>query len=265
MLPETSQPGDLVMLVGNKGKQFIIQLVADRQLQTHRGILQHDDLIGLSWGTTVTSHTGKDFLMLEPSLRDILLHTKRQSQIIYPKEIGYILLRLSIGPGAQVVECGTGSGALTTAFAWAVGAQGKVYSYDRREDMLELASRNLERVGLREMVELKHGDIEDGFAEQGVRSVFLDLPHAHRYLRQTREALADGGTLGAILPTANQVSRLLSELERESFALPDVCEIMLRFYKANPQRLRPTDRMVAHTGYLGFARAARSVRNTSHG
>jgi len=245
------------MLVGNNGKQFIIRLHPDRQLQTHRGVLRHDDLIGLSWGTTVTSHTGKDFLLIEPSLRDVLLHTKRLSQIIYPKEIGYILLRLSIGPGAQVVEGGTGSGALTTALAWAVGPEGMVYSYDRREDMLELASRNLERVGLREKVELKHLDIEAGFEEQGVRSVFLDLPHAHRYLHQAREALADGGILGVILPTANQVSRFLSELERQSFALPEVCEIMLRFYKPNPQRLRPTDRMVAHTGYLVFARAVR--------
>ena len=197
--------------------------------------------------------------MLEPSLRDILLHTKRQSQIIYPKEIGYILLRLSIGPGARVVECGTGSGALTTAFAWAVGSTGTVYSYDRREDMLELATRNLERVGLREVVELKHVDIEAGFAEQGVRSVFLDLPHAHRYLRQAREALADGGTLGLILPTANQVSRVLSDLDRASFGLPEVCEILLRFYKPNPQRLRPADRMVGHTGYLLFARAVRGT------
>jgi tRNA (adenine57-N1/adenine58-N1)-methyltransferase len=247
------------MLVSNNGKQFIIQLNSKGQLQTHRGVLQHEDLLDLPWGSTVTSHLGKDFLMLQPSLRDILLHTKRQSQIIYPKEIGYILLRLSIGPGSQVVECGTGSGALTTAFAWAVGSQGKVYSYDRREDMLELASRNLERVGLREIVELKQKDIEAGFEEQGVKSVFLDLPHAHRYLRQAREALAEGGTLGVILPTANQVSRLLSELERESFALPEVCEILLRFYKPIPQRLRPEDRMVSHTGYLVFARSVRST------
>jgi tRNA (adenine57-N1/adenine58-N1)-methyltransferase len=249
------------MLVENNGKQFIIRLDSDQQLQTHRGVLKHTDLIGLPWGTTVTSHTGKDFLMLEPSLRDVLLHTKRQSQIIYPKEIGYILLRLSVGPGSQVVECGTGSGALTTALAWAVGSQGRVFSYDRREDMLELAARNLERVGLREQVELIHLDIESGFSERGIRSMFLDLPHAHRYFRQARQALADGGTLGAILPTANQVSRFLSELEGNSFGLPDVCEIMLRFYKPNPQRLRPTDRMVAHTGYLVFARA---VRGQSH-
>lgn len=245
------------MLVSQNGKQFIIQLDPKRDLQTHRGILRHGDLIGLTWGTTVSSHLDHEFLVLQPSLRDILLHTKRQSQIIYPKDIGYILLRLSIGPGASVVECGTGSGALTSALAWAVGSEGRVYSYDRREDMLELAGRNLERIGLRDRVELKKVDIEHGFEEQGVNSLFLDLPKAHGYLLQARQALADGGYLGAILPTANQVSRFLSELEITQFALPEVCEIMLRFYKSNPQRLRPTDRMVAHTGYLVFTRAVR--------
>ena len=246
------------MLVAQGGTQFIIQLTPERQLQTHRGVLQHEDLIGLSWGTTVTSHTDHDFLFLQPSLRDILLHTKRQSQIIYPKEIGYILLRLSIGPGSRVIEGGTGSGALTTAFAWAVGSEGRVYSYDRREDMLELAARNLGRVGLSDRVELTQLDIEGGFSEHEAASLFLDLPHAHRYLSQARKALSDGGALGAILPTANQVSRFLHELEGKQFGLPEVCEILLRFYKPNPQRLRPTDRMVAHTGYLVFARAVRS-------
>ena len=248
------------MLVENNGKQFIIKLDTNHRLQTHRGVLKHEALIGLPWGSTVTSHLGKDFLMLEPSLRDILLHTKRQSQIIYPKEIGYILLRLSIGPGARVVECGTGSGALTTAFAWAVGSTGTVYSYDRREDMLELATRNLERVGLREVVELKHVDIEAGFAEQGVRSVFLDLPHAHRYLRQAREALADGGTLGLILAKLLIRSvgccRILT-VHRSGYPkyVKSCCDFI------NPIRnvSRPADRMVGHTGYLLFARAVRGT------
>jgi len=254
-LPELSQSGDLAMLIEKNGKQFIIQLDPDQRLQTHRGVLEHRDLIGLEWGQKVRTHMGHDFLMLQPSMRDLLLHTKRLSQIIYPKEIGYILLRLSIGPGTLVVEAGTGSGALTTAFAWAVGPRGTIYSYDRRQDMLELAGRNLERVGLRDRVELKHLDIEAGFSERGIGSLFLDLPHAHRYLRQAHAAMANGGFLGVILPTVNQVSRFLSELEGARFALPEVCEIMLRFYKPNPQRLRPTDRMVAHTGYLLFARA----------
>lgn len=250
-----SQSGDMAMLVAAGGKQFIVHLNPDQQLQTHRGVLRHEDLIGTQWGSSVRSHTGEEFLFLQPSLRDLLLHTKRRSQIVFPKEIGYILLRLSVGPGSRVLEAGTGSGALTTAFAWAVGERGKVYSYDRRADMLALAERNLARLGLKQRVELRETDIEAGFDQLQVEAVFLDLPNAHRFLGQARNALIGGGTLGAILPTVNQVSRVLSELEGNQFGLPDVCEIMLRFYKPNAQRLRPTDRMVAHTGFLLFARA----------
>lgn len=247
--------GDLAMLIGKGRKRFLIQLDQDGQLQTHRGVLHHRELIGLPWGSQVHSHTGAAFLMVRPSLRDLLLHTKRQSQIVFPKDIGYILLRLSVGPGSQVIEAGTGSGALTTALAWAVGEKGKVYSYDRRQDMQQLARRNLERVGLADRVEFHLQDIEDGFRQQGVEALFLDLPQADQYLGQARQALAPGGALGAILPTANQVSDMLAALEPLPFGLTEVCELMLRFYKPSSERLRPTDRMVAHTGYLLFSRA----------
>lgn len=243
------------MLIGERRKQFMIQLQPDGQLQTHRGVLHHRDLIGIPWGSRVSSHTGAEFILLPPSLRDVLLHTKRRSQIVFPKDIGYILLRLSVGPGSSVIEAGTGSGALTTALAWAVGPSGRVFSYDRRADMQELAQRNLKRLGLADRVELRLRDIEQGFDEEGVESLFLDLPQAERYLSQARQALAGGGTLGAILPTANQVSDMLLALDQYPFGLTEVCELMLRFYKPSGERLRPTDRMVAHTGYLLFARA----------
>lgn len=252
-----SQPGDLAMLIARGRKQFIFQLQPERQLQTHRGVLQHNDLIGIAWGSRVHSHTGSEFTLLEPTLRDVLLHTKRQSQIVFPKDIGYILLRLSIGPGRTVIEAGTGSGALTSAFAWAVGPEGKVFSYDRREDMQQLALRNLERLGMSGRVEFRLHDIESGFQEAQAGALFLDLPHAERYLEQARGALTDGGTLGAILPTANQVSAMLTALEPLPFGMTEVCELMLRFYKPSGERLRPADRMVAHTGYLLFSRALR--------
>lgn len=245
------------MVIGKRRKQFMIQLQPDGQLQTHRGVLHHRDLIGIPWGSPVTSHTGAEFVLLPPSLRDVLLHTKRRSQIVFPKDIGYILLRLSVGPGSTVIEAGTGSGALTTALAWAVGPTGKVYSYDRRADMQELAKRNLDRLGLADRVELRLQDIQAGFDQQGVESLFLDLPQAERYLGQARQALAAGGTLGAILPTTNQVSEMLLALDAFPFGLTDVCELLLRFYKPSGERLRPTDRMVAHTGYLLFTRALR--------
>ncbi|MGD8812971.1 MAG: tRNA (adenine-N1)-methyltransferase [Anaerolineales bacterium] len=253
------QAGDLAMLVAEKSKPFILRVQPGAELQTHRGSIRHDDLIGISWGSRVKSHLEAPFLILEPTLRDLLLRIRRRSQIIFPKDIGYILLRLSIGPGKTVVEAGTGSGSLTTAFAWSVGPEGKVISYDRREDMTDLARSNLERVGLEDRVILHTRDIEDGFDEQDVEALFLDLPRPHLYLPQVSTSLRDGGNFGAVLPTTNQVSQLLAAFEQYPFALVDVCEISLRFYKPIPERLRPVDRMVAHTGYLVFARKIHSM------
>ncbi|UCF62039.1 MAG: tRNA (adenine-N1)-methyltransferase [Anaerolineaceae bacterium] len=248
------QSGDLVMIVSHDQKRYFVRLEPGGVLQTHRGIMQHDDLIGVPWGSEVQSHLGINHYLIEPSLRDVLLHIKRRSQIIFPKDIGYILLRLSAGPGQTILEAGTGSGALTTAFAWTVGAEGKVISYDRRADLQELARENLQRVGLEERVEFRLRDIYEGFDETGVEALFLDLPSPHRYLSQVQAALSNSGRFGAILPTTNQVSALLEALSRHDFDLIDVCEIYIRFYKPVAERLRPTDRMVAHTGYLIFAR-----------
>jgi tRNA (adenine57-N1/adenine58-N1)-methyltransferase len=249
-----TQSGDFAMLVSNDRKRFFLHLNPGDEFQTHRGVLQHNDLIDIPWGSTIRSHLGISYFILEPTLRDLLLHIRRRSQIIFPKDIGYILLRLSIGPGQRVIEAGTGSGALTTALAWMVGTEGKVVSYDRREDMQTLALHNLQRVGLESRVEFRVQDISEGFEERDVDAIFLDLPNPQIFIPHVRTALSNGGTFGAILPTTNQVSDLLLILQDQNFALIDVCEIYLRFYKPVPERLRPTDRMVAHTGYLIFAR-----------
>ncbi len=251
----TIRAGDLAMLVPEKGRPFIQRMEHGTELQTHRGSVHHNDLIGLPWGSQIETHLGAVFLVLEPTLRDLLLRIRRKSQIIFPKDIGYILLRLSAGSGATVIEAGTGSGALTTALAWAVGPEGKVISFDRREDMISLARENLERVGLEQRVDLRVHDILDGFQEVNAEALFLDLPKPHLYLEQAKAAMLSGAAFGAVLPTTNQVSELLLELQRRAFGLIDVCEISLRYYKPVPERLRPVDRMVAHTGYLIFARS----------
>lgn len=253
--PALVGPSDLVMLISADRKQFIFRLQDGGEMQTNRGVIRHAALVGMPWGSTVHTHLGQPFFIIEPSLHDLLLYMKRRSQIIFPKDIGYLLLRLSIGPGKTVIEAGTGSGGLTTALAWAVGPAGHVFSYDRREDMQDLARKNLERVGLLDQVTLVLRDIADGFDQTGVDAIFLDLPDPHAYLSQVSAALQNGGSLGAILPTTNQVSDLLAALEREGFGYIEVCEILLRFYKTVAARLRPNDRMVAHTGYLVFARS----------
>jgi len=241
-------------MLGIGRKKFIFRLEAGAKFQTHLGILLHDDLINLPWGSQAESHLGKFFTLMQPTLHDILLHTPRESQIIFPKDIGYILLRLSIGPGSKIVEAGTGSGALTTALAWSVGPEGHVYSYDKREDMQLLARNNLVRVGLENRTTFRLRDIGEGMEENDMDALFLDLASPEKYLHHVRASLSNAGTFGSILPTTNQVSSLLRGLEKHGFTSIDVCEILIRYYKVIPDRLRPVDRMVAHTGYLVFAR-----------
>jgi tRNA (adenine57-N1/adenine58-N1)-methyltransferase catalytic subunit len=249
-----SQPGDLALLVGLRHKHFIFPLIPGGMFHTHRGILNHDELIGQPWGCQVFSHQGSPFFMLQPSLADLLVDLKRSTQIMFPKDIGFILTSLSIGPGQTVLEAGTGSGSMAVALAFAVGPQGRVVTYERRPEFQSLARKNLERLGLDGRVDFKLGDIADGFTEKDVDAVFLDVANPWDFIRQVWTALKPGGFFCTLVPTFNQLEKLLYALRRESFAFIEVCELLLRYYKPEPTRLRPTDRMVAHTGYLIFAR-----------
>ena len=255
MTTSIAQEGDIALLVSAQKKRHIVRLQAGESLQTHRGILPHEDLIGKLYGTRVHSHLGSAYLLLQPSLADLMLEIKRNTQIMYPKDVGYILLSMDIGPGKRILEAGSGSGSLTTALAFNVGDSGHVYSYDYRIQMQNLAAKNLEKVGLRHRVSFKERDITEGFDETEMDAVFLDVPNPYEHLLAVRKALKSGGFFGSIQPTTNQVSRLIVALRRANFGFIDVCEIMLRFYKIAADRLRPTDRMVAHTGYLVFARS----------
>lgn len=257
--PSIACAGELALIVSAQKKRYLVTLEPGKQLQTHRGIIHFDDLIGQRWGTKIYSHLGSAYILLQPSLADLLLEIKRNTQIMYPKDIGYVLLQMDIGPGKKVIEAGTGSGALTTALAYMVGATGRIYSYDNRPELQNLARKNITKFGYQERVDFKIRDIGQGFDETNVDAVFLDLPNPFDYLPQVRAALKPGGFFGTILPTTNQVTRMLQALHQEQFSFVDVCEILLRYYKTSFARLRPTDRMVAHTGYLVFARPVASL------
>ena len=249
-----ARDGDLAELVGLRHKHFILTLQAGAKFETHRGILQHDDLIGKPWGSQVFSHMGSPFFLLQPSLADILNDLPRNTQILYPKDIGFILVMMGVAPGQTVMEAGTGSGSMTIALASAVGPQGRVISYEQRTDMQNLARKNLERIGLAERVEFKLRDIGEGFDETDVDAFFLDVPNPFDYILQVRGVLKPGGFFCSLSPTFNQIEKTLLALRRNRFAFIDVCELLLRYFKPEPSRLRPTDRMVAHTGFLVFAR-----------
>jgi tRNA (adenine57-N1/adenine58-N1)-methyltransferase len=143
---------------------------------------------------------------------------------------------------------------MTVALAYALGPTGRVVSYEKRPEFQNLARKNLERLGLDSRVDFKLGDIAAGITETNVDACFLDVPNPWDYIQQVRNALKPGGFFCNLVPTFNQVEKLLYVLRREHFAFIEVCELLMRYYKPEPTRLRPTDRMVAHTGYLTFGR-----------
>jgi len=249
-----ARPGDLAQLVGLSHKHFILTLQSGSDFQSHRGVLKHDDLIGKPWGSQVFSHLGAPFFLLQPSIGDLLINLPRSTQILYPKDIGFILITMGITPGQHVIEAGTGSGSMTTALAAILGPEGRVTSYEQRQDMQNLARKNLERVGLASRVDFKLRDIQEGFDETDADAFFLDVPNPYDYITQVRAALKPGGFFCSLVPTFNQVEKTLHALRKNKFAFVEVCEILLRYFKAEPSRIRPTDRMVAHTGFLIFGR-----------
>ena len=245
---------DLVLLVTGGGKRHLLRLQPGRQFHSNLGKVQHDELLDLPYGYTVYSHLGHAFLLLEPSLDDRMTRIKRNTQIIYPKDAAMIVRRLSLQAGSRVIEAGTGSGGLTVALAWAVAPSGRVFSYEIRDEHVQVARSNLEKMGLLPYVELHHASILDGFNQSNVDALVLDLRTPWIFLEQAHKALRPGGFFAALVPTTNQVSDLLHGLEDTSFA--DICveEVLVRNYKPVPDRLRPDDSMVGHTVFVISAR-----------
>ena len=252
--PHLTKVDDLVLLVTGGGKRHLLRLKAGRQFHSHLGQIKHDDLLNLPYGTTVYSHLGHALLLLEPSLDDRITRIKRNTQIIYPKDAAMIVQRLNLRAGSRVIEAGTGSGGLAIALAWSVAPSGRVYSYELRDEHVRVARSNLEKMGLLPYVELHNASILEGFQQTDADALVLDVRTPWLFLEQVRAALRPGAFFAALVPTTNQVSALLHGLERSGFADIGVEEILVRKYKPVPDRLRPDDTMVGHTGFLISAR-----------
>jgi tRNA (adenine57-N1/adenine58-N1)-methyltransferase len=252
----TIQDQDLALAVDLKDKAHLFKIITGKKFETHHGFIPHDAMIGQPWGSLLYSSLGHPYLIVQPGTADLIRHIKRSSQVIFPKDSAYILMRLNVKPGMRVLESGCGSGGLTLALATAVMPSGRVYSQEIREDFIALTRKNMERVGLDPYVTFIHADSTQGFqVEDRVDAVFLDMPAPETCIPQAREVLKDGGFFGSLVPTTNQVQNILRALDQSSFGLIDVEEIMTRRYKPVADRLRPQDRMIAHTGFLIFARA----------
>ncbi len=246
--------GSLVIYVTPKGKRYLKRLEEGQDWHSSDGILKAADIAGMDFGSEAYTSLGVPVLIQKPSLFDLIRNVKRQTQIIYPKDIAYICMRLGIGPDRTVIEAGSGSGGLTLALSWFSGPTGHVHTYEAREEFHKLAKRNLDWAGVGSNVTFHHRDIAEGFTVANADALFLDVRTPWDYLHHAAAAVRPGAMLGFLLPTTDQVSRLLLGLEKGPFSDIDVCELLLRPWKPVADRLRPADRMTGHTGFLVFCR-----------
>ncbi len=250
------QDGGLALLIDRKGRRYLLHLRVDGAFHTHMGFLEHRDIIGRQPGEWFQSNSGHRFLGLKPTLSDYILEMKRATQVIYPKDVGAILMLGDIFPGAQVVEGGFGSGALTMALLRTVGPEGSVTSYEIRPGQAEKSMRRIRPLmPTGSTFNVREGDIYEGIEERDVDRLVLDLPEPWRVVSHAAESLAPGGIFLSFLPTTLQVHRLTLELQRHGvFQLVETVELMLRPWHVSERSMRPDHRMVAHTGFLTTAR-----------
>jgi len=249
------KPGERVLLMDAKRRRHLVTLEVGGELHLHTGVIRHDDLIGAQEGITVRTTLGARLVAVRPTLSEYVLEMPRGAQVIYPKDLGPILVLGDIFPGAAVLESGVGSGALTMALLRAIGPSGRVVGYEIREDFGDRARRNVEGLlGPDVPLRVEVRDVYDGIDEADLDRIVLDLPEPWRVVKHAESALRPGGILVAYLPTIGQVARLREELEVSAFGMAQSLEVLHRTWHVEGQSVRPDHRMVAHTGFLTHAR-----------
>ncbi|QSB07003.1 tRNA (adenine-N1)-methyltransferase [Natronoglycomyces albus] len=250
------RPGDRVQLTDQKGRHSTITLAEGGSFHTHRGQINHDDLIGGPDGVVVESSGGTAYLALRPLLPDYILSMRRGAQVIYPKDSAMILTYGDIYPGARVIEAGAGSGALTNWLLRAVGETGHVHSWELREDFAQIARQNVENWQGRKPDNwtLTVGDVSECDVESADRFI-LDMLTPWEALDTVEKTLRPGGVFVGYVATTTQMSDLVEALrERGCFTEPAAFESMVRGWHLEGLAVRPDHRMIAHTAFLVVAR-----------
>jgi tRNA (adenine57-N1/adenine58-N1)-methyltransferase len=244
-----------VILIDRKGRRYLKTLAPGRRIAI-RGEIAADAIIGLEEGSLIKLSTGESFFVFRPTYADLIPHLPRAAQVIYPKDTGPMLLWGDVYPGATVIEGGTGAGALTIALLRAVGPNGRVISYELREDFAAAARRNVAAYfGPAPNWTLRIGDLFNGFMEQAVDRVFIDLAEPWRALDSAARALRAGGVLTSYVPTAIQLRDTVEALQRRpDFAEIESFETLLRHWRVKGMSVRPEHRMVAHSAFIIVAR-----------
>ncbi len=245
----------LLVVEGWKRRKYFIKPVFKAVYSTFAGIIRGNEIIGKPWG--YHGRLGKaEYYLLKPLGPELIEEFgRRTSQVIYTKDSSYIAFKSGIRDGSRVFEAGVGSGFLTIALARIVCPNGMVYGIDARDDMIDTAKYNIELAGVSNCVSLRVGDVREGIGVKGLDAGFLDLPNPWEVLQSAYEALNVNAPLVVFLPTVNQVSRLIGEVEDYGgFIVYEIVELLLREWEPVRGALRPSPRMIGHTGFIVFLR-----------
>ncbi len=259
------RPGERVLLVDSKGRRYLVTLSAGAEFHTHAGPVAHDSIIGGEEGRVVRSARGSRYTVFRPTLSDVVLEMPRGAQVIYPKDLGPLLLLADVFPGARILESGLGSGALSMAL---LRAGAEITGYELRPDFAERARSNVADFLGAAALEHYHVEVRDvyeGIDAAGLDRVVLDLPEPWRVVAHAEAALRPGGILVAYLPTIVQVATLRETLVRSAFGMAATLEVLQRGWHVEGPSVRPDHRMVAHTGFLTSARLLDEAATTPAG
>ena len=266
MIPDKVKENDLIFLILDSKRRWLVQVRPGESFHTHRGIIEFDEVIGKNYGTVIFSKPyetqGYKFYILKPLPSDYILHMSRKTQIIYPEDAGIILLYSGIGPGSIVIEAGCGSGALTCILGNYVRPNGHIYSYDIREKSLKNARKNVERANLGNVVSIKYGNIiTEDLNLEDVDSVVLDLGDPWNAVEKVGKYLKLSGTLVSFSPTIEQVKKTTFAMEENDFVEINTYELIKRKIQVKKNATRPDSRMVGHSGYISFGRKIFNEKN----
>jgi tRNA (adenine57-N1/adenine58-N1)-methyltransferase len=247
---------DAVVLIDRKDREYLARLGAGRPIMIRGGKIAVEEIIGRDEGSVVRSSLNEPFLLFRPTLPQLIPNLPRTAQVVYPKDIGPILVWADLYPGARVVEAGVGAGALSLAILRAIGSEGELISYELREDFAQLAEKNVTRYfGKAANWTVKVADVALELEEKEMDRVILDLPEPWQVIERAWKALRPGGILLCYLPTVLQVKSLVDALrEDRRFACVETSETLMRFWHFKGMSARPQHRMVAHTGFITTAR-----------